>query len=55
MSKVDAVPALWTQGLMSGNFPPIDSPGDLCMVLQWFWVPLGALTVLVIYQQVRIY
>jgi diguanylate cyclase (GGDEF)-like protein/PAS domain S-box-containing protein len=25
------------------------------MVLQWFWVPLGALTVLVIYQQVRIY
>ncbi|HEV3084734.1 MAG TPA: diguanylate cyclase, partial [Gemmataceae bacterium] len=25
------------------------------MVLQWFWIPLGALAVLVIYQQVRIY
>jgi diguanylate cyclase (GGDEF)-like protein/PAS domain S-box-containing protein len=25
------------------------------MLLQWFWVPLGALAVLVIYQQVRIY
>lgn len=25
------------------------------MLLQWFWIPLGALTVLVIYQQFRIY
>jgi len=25
------------------------------MLLQWFWVPLGALAMLVIYQQVRIY
>ncbi len=25
------------------------------MVLQWFWIPLGALVLLVIYQQVRIY
>jgi diguanylate cyclase (GGDEF)-like protein/PAS domain S-box-containing protein len=25
------------------------------MLLQWFWIPLGALTVLVIYQQVRMY
>ena len=25
------------------------------MVLQWFWIPLGALTALVIYQQLRIY
>jgi PAS domain S-box-containing protein len=25
------------------------------MVLQWFWIPLGALALLVIYQQVRIY
>ncbi len=28
---------------------------DLCMLLQWFWIPLGALAVLVIYQQFRIY
>src|SRR5580698_9414515 len=26
MSKVDAVLALWTQGLRSGKFPPIDLP-----------------------------
>ena len=25
------------------------------MLLQWFWVPLGALAVLALYQQVRIY
>ncbi len=25
------------------------------MLLQWFWVPLGALAILVIYQQIRIY
>jgi PAS domain-containing protein len=25
------------------------------MLLQWFWIPLGALTVLVIYQQFRMY
>ena len=25
------------------------------MLLQWFWIPLGALAILVIYQQVRIY
>ena len=25
------------------------------MLLQWFWIPLGALAVLVIYQQARIY
>jgi hypothetical protein len=25
------------------------------MLLQWFWIPLGALAVVVIYQQLRIY
>jgi len=25
------------------------------MLLQWFWIPLGALAVLALYQQVRIY
>src|SRR5580658_6907358 len=29
--------------------------GEFCMPLQWFWVPLGALAILVIYQQIRIY
>src|SRR5579862_8726753 len=29
--------------------------GDLGMLLQWFWIPLGALALLALYQQLRIY